>query len=378
MSDHYALQFLLNIRGTAGGGQMAPVADAAAGVQPADRVQRRAYARGRKRKCGSFVEATHGGEGGGGGGLPVPHGGHAADRQTAPLERPPPETRPPPPLGEGFVCATEVPAEGARDPDGPLRPRPVGSKRTSAVRCRAWTTSSRDGPPAGLREEKVALQGPWSGLYARMRVENRVLTEAGQPGCICVPAQVRPRLVHDHPLGGHDGERRTRETLRRQYLWPKLAQGVAAWVQCCRACQQCGQKSVRYQVPPSPIRVSRADQLVGIDLQGPFPQTHRGDRYILVAVEYFTRYPVASPDKTALVVTRAFVEHYVLKHGIPERVITDQGSAFETELLQALCREFGIQKDHTTAYHPQANGGAYKQDLSREAQTYGGRQSTGL
>lgn len=65
---------------------------------------------------------------------------------------------------------------------------------------------------------------------------------------------------------------------------------------------------------------------------------------------------VAIPDKTALVVARAFVEHYVLKHGIPERVLTDQGSEFEAEPFQALCREFGIQKDRTTAYHPQANG----------------------
>ncbi|XP_078472915.1 LOW QUALITY PROTEIN: uncharacterized protein LOC144734543 [Lampetra planeri] len=217
---------------------------------------------------------------------------------------------------------------------------------------------------AALRERKDALPGPWSGLYARLCVENgvvRELADAGQPGCICVPAHVRPqllRLVHDHPLGGHDGERRTRETLRRQYLWPKLAQDVAAWVQGCRACQQCGQKPARYQVPLRPFRVSQTNQLVGIDLQGPFPRSHRGNRYILVAVEYFTRYPraVAIPDKTALVVARAFVENYVLKCGIPERVITDQGSEFEAELFQALCREFGIQKDRTTAYHPQANG----------------------
>nr|XP_032801302.1 uncharacterized protein K02A2.6-like [Petromyzon marinus] len=100
------------------------------------------------------------------------------------------------------------------------------------------------------------------------------------------------------------------------------------------------------------------NQLVGIDLQEPFPRSHRGNWYILVAVEYFTRYPmaVAIPDKTALVVSQALVEHYVLKHEIPKRVIADQGSEFEAELFQALCREFRIQKDRTTAYHPQANG----------------------
>nr|XP_032808461.1 uncharacterized protein K02A2.6-like [Petromyzon marinus] len=125
-----------------------------------------------------------------------------------------------------------------------------------------------------------------------------------------------------------------------------------------RESAQCGPKPAQYQVPLRPFRVSRTNQLVGIDLQGPFPRSHRGNRYILVSVEYFTRYPVAVaiPDKTALVVSRAFVEHYVLKHGIPKRVITDQGSEFEAQLFQALCHEFGIQKDRTTAYHPQANG----------------------
>ncbi|XP_075929295.1 uncharacterized protein LOC142930538 [Petromyzon marinus] len=289
--------------------------------------------------------------------------------------------------GESAVCATETPAGGTRDPEdhpASTEPTPRGPTGRSTPPDRVQEDVGCAFPglddeqlrrtqlldpdlaavEAALREKKDALPGPWSGLYARLCVQNgvvRELTEAGQPGCICVPAQVRPqllRLVHDHPLGGHDGKRRTRETLRHQYLWPKLAQDMAAWVQGCHACQQCGPKPARYQVPLRPFRVSRTNQLVGIDLQGPFARSHRGNRYILVAVEYFTRYPiaVAIPDKTALVVARAFVEHYVLKHGIPERVITGQGSEFEAELFQALCREFGIQKDRTMAYHLQANG----------------------
>ncbi|XP_078454017.1 uncharacterized protein LOC144720821 [Lampetra planeri] len=293
----------------------------------------------------------------------------------------------PPPARESAVCATETLTGGTEDPvdrpasTGPTardpadHPAPIGRIQED-VGCtfpslndeQLRQTQQRDpdlaAVEAALQEEKSTLPGPWSSLYARLCVQNgvvRELTEAGQPGCICVPAQVRPqllRLVHDHPLGGHDGERCTRETLRRQYLWPKLAQDVAAWIQGCHACQQCGLKPARYQVPLRPFRVSRMNQLVGIDLQGPFPRFHRGNRYILVVVEYFTRYPVAVtiPDKTALVVARAFMEQYVLKHGIPERVLTNQGSEFEAELFQALCREFEIWKDRTTAYHPQANG----------------------
>ncbi|XP_032801304.1 uncharacterized protein LOC116938309 [Petromyzon marinus] len=141
------------------------------------------------------------------------------------------------PSGESAVCAAETPAEGARDPtDHPTLTgriqEDVGCAFPGLNDEQLRRTQQRDpdlaAVEADLREKKDALPGPWSGLYARLCVQNGVvweLTEAGQPGCICVPAQVRPqllRLVHDNPLRSHNRERRTREILRRQYLWPKL------------------------------------------------------------------------------------------------------------------------------------------------------------
>nr|XP_032813814.1 LOW QUALITY PROTEIN: uncharacterized protein LOC116944364 [Petromyzon marinus] len=135
--------------------------------------------------------------------------------------------------GESAVCATETPARGTRNPeDHPAgtEPTPRGLTGRSTPpdqiqedvgcafpglddeqlrRTQLWDPDMA-AVEAALREKKDTLPGPWSGLYAQLCVQNgvvRELTEAGQPECICVPAQVRPqllKLVHDHPLGGHD------------------------------------------------------------------------------------------------------------------------------------------------------------------------------
>jgi hypothetical protein len=51
-----------------------------------------------------------------------------------------------------------------------------------------------------------------------------------------------------------------------------------------------------------------------------------------------------------------FVEKIVLKFGIPQTILTDQGSNFLSDLLTNICKLLQIKKIKTTAYHPQSNG----------------------
>ena len=53
-----------------------------------------------------------------------------------------------------------------------------------------------------------------------------------------------------------------------------------------------------------------------------------------------------------------FFEHYILNFGIPETVLTDQGSQFQSALFQELCQLMGIDKRRSTPYMPSVNGGA--------------------
>ena len=72
-----------------------------------------------------------------------------------------------------------------------------------------------------------------------------------------------------------------------------------------------------------------------MDLVGPLPVSDRRNRYILVCVDYFTRWPeaYALPDMTASTVAKAFVDGWISRFGVPDRIHSDQGPQFESTLF---------------------------------------------
>jgi len=57
-----------------------------------------------------------------------------------------------------------------------------------------------------------------------------------------------------------------------------------------------------------------------------------------------------------MTIARAFVEEIILKFGIPQTILTDQGSNFMSEVFRNVCKLLKIKKIKCTAYHPQTNG----------------------
>jgi transposase InsO family protein len=103
-------------------------------------------------------------------------------------------------------------------------------------------------------------------------------------------------------------------------------------------------------------------ELVHMDLLGggsSWTKSARGNRYILVVVDHFSRYYcVAVPVQTqaAESVADAFFQNWVMRFGCPVRVHTDQGANFESSLFAELCLRCHVAKDRTLANHPQSNG----------------------
>ena len=83
-------------------------------------------------------------------------------------------------------------------------------------------------------------------------------------------------------------------------------------------------------------------------------------KHILVIVDYFTRYTRAyvTKDQKVLTATKTLYEGFISSFGSPERIPTDQGKAFTSEVVEQLCSQFRISQLTTTAYHPQGNGQA--------------------
>ena len=84
----------------------------------------------------------------------------------------------------------------------------------------------------------------------------------------------------------------------------------------------------------------------------------KGNRYVLVMMDCFSRWTEACPlpDKTALAVADAFFQHIVCRFGMPSVIHSDQGREFENKVIPELCLLCGAHKTCTTPYHPESDG----------------------
>ncbi len=84
------------------------------------------------------------------------------------------------------------------------------------------------------------------------------------------------------------------------------------------------------------------NQRLGIDFVGPFPQSRRGNRYLLVLVDFFTKWAEAIPllNQEAVTVAQAATIGCASLVA-PDAIHSDQGSNFESHLIRALCAAMG-------------------------------------
>ena len=98
--------------------------------------------------------------------------------------------------------------------------------------------------------------------------------------------------------------------------------------------------------------------LVAMDI-GTFSWSDENYRYFLYIVDVFTRYIEAIPlkDQRAGSIVKELINGWVFRdHGVPEGILTDQAYNLDgTEVIE-MSVKFGIEKRHTSPYHPQADG----------------------
>eukprot|EP00731_Ephydatia_muelleri_P032812 Em0024g356a len=88
---------------------------------------------------------------------------------------------------------------------------------------------------------------------------------------------------------------------------------------------------------------------------GPLPETEKGNKYVLVAADCFTKWVevYGIPNQEAVTVAVKLVAEMFCRFSPPEQVHSDQGRQFESELLKQICNLLQIKKTHT---RPQGNG----------------------
>ncbi|OWZ07023.1 hypothetical protein PHMEG_00020639 [Phytophthora megakarya] len=95
-----------------------------------------------------------------------------------------------------------------------------------------------------------------------------------------------------------------------------------------------------------------------MDAIGPLVTTPRGNKFILVFADYLTRWVEAFAIEALDTVTfvETMVNEVISRHGVPERLLSDQGSNFISELARSFYETLGIKKLFGAAYHPQTQG----------------------
>lgn len=88
------------------------------------------------------------------------------------------------------------------------------------------------------------------------------------------------------------------------------------------------------------------------------PPSYSGNKYLLTFQDDLTKFSdaIPLPDAEAKTVAEKFVTLIVCKHGLPETILTDQGTNFLSSLFSETCKLLKIQKLQTTPYHPESNG----------------------
>ena len=178
---------------------------------------------------------------------------------------------------------------------------------------------------------------------------------------LVVPSALRDQVIsmyHDTRTGGHFGREKTLERVKYSFFWHQMAKGVKVYAESCSVCR------VNKKINRTP-RTGLGDYQAGaplervhLDLLGPFRESAQGNKYILMAVDQFTKWVscIPLPNQTAVSVAGKFFEHFIALLGCPLQIHTDQGRNFDGRYFQALCDLLEIVKTRTTPYRPSSNG----------------------
>lgn len=215
-----------------------------------------------------------------------------------------------------------------------------------------------DAYPKALEGGSSTVRTLWQRRH-ELRIRGGLLYLLGAQGnyALVVPKERRRNLISvTHHTLGHVGTRKTLDVLREEYYWPNMEGDVRVHVQGCRPCAE--RKCVAVQLPRLTTVTGFPFEKIALDITGPLPPAPNGYRYILGVIDYFSKFPMLIPLKTADArsVADVLFKRWISVFGVPWSIHSDRGTCFESELFKELCQIMGIKKTRSAPYYPQSDG----------------------
>jgi transposase InsO family protein len=163
-------------------------------------------------------------------------------------------------------------------------------------------------------------------------------------------------LLERAHLSGHFGsEAMFKALISNGHYWTDLRKDCIKEVNKCIPCQKFNIGKHGFH-PLSSIMADLPMDHVAIDLKE-FPKSEKGNQYLLVVVDVFTRFVFlkALKDKKAETIASVLVDIFCLA-GFPKIIQSDNGKEFVNSVIRKICRASHIDHRLITPYNPQANG----------------------
>jgi len=163
--------------------------------------------------------------------------------------------------------------------------------------------------------------------------------------------------LHDHPSSAHFKVGATTKKAKQRFWWPNMAKDIKHYVDTCDTCQRRDPPNTHKTQPLKSIEVTGPFERWGIDIVH-LPETTDGNKYAVVAQDYFTKWPEARAlsETSAETIAKFITEDIISRHGCPQKIQSDNGPQFAGNVVRELCERYDIKRVLISPYHPQSNG----------------------
>jgi len=165
------------------------------------------------------------------------------------------------------------------------------------------------------------------------------------------------QLIFEAHNIGHEGYYKTYQRLRKCYYWNDMVNDIKRIISKCEKCQL--NRSQPYPEPTEdrPTQVEGPFAHLGLDIIGPLEKTRNNNQYIIVIVDYFTKWVEAEPTEniTSKDVIK-FLINVFARHGVPQIITTDNGPQFSSDMTKIFLDLYDVYIKFVTPYHPESNG----------------------
>ena len=137
-----------------------------------------------------------------------------------------------------------------------------------------------------------------------------------------------------------------------------MLKDAQAYVKACDKCQRFSNLIRQPLEALTPMMAPWPFAQWGLDIMGPFPTALRQLKFLVVDIDYFTKWVEAEPLATIMEKSiRTFVwRNIICKYGIPRMFVSDNGKQFDNDAFRDFCTELGIKNHYSSPAHLQANG----------------------